>query len=203
MARRKDPYKLGASWTQFYRPVKGNDPYQNAFSIIPYGPRGLHLRDEVISESSPWAFVRAHPELFSTPSTTFDEGVFYWALLQLRGPEGPEGGWQYQTGVRPGGQKVGGATVDFVIDVYDGKPIACRIVTPYHEGGFVFAGPEKEASDELQIFTLEEQGYEVIDAYSKLWMSDQTGLAALHVAQRVLDKDPSFNPNSFTFIGNF
>lgn len=202
MARRNTT-QLGANWTKFWRPVKGNDPYKNPFTIIPYGSQGLHLRDDLISESSPWAFVQAHPELFKTPSTTFDEGVFYWGCLQVRGPEGPEGGWRYQSGVHPGGQKIGGATVDFVFDVPQGRPIACRIVTPFHEGGFVFAGPEKEASDELQEIILTDNGYDVIDAYSKLWMDDKSGGAVKRIVQRVIDKDPAFNPNSLTYIGNF
>lgn len=202
MARSRNPYKLSASWTKFYHPKKG-DFIPPKISIIPYGPTELHLRDEVINISGPRAFVDAHPEKFHTSSTTVDEGFFYWGLLQVRGPEGAEGGWRYQSGVQPGGQKVGGATIDFVIDVPDGRPIACRIVTPFHEGGFVYAGPEKEASDELQQFTLEESGYDVIDAYSKLWMDDESGGAVKRIVQRVIDKDPTFDPNTMTYIGGF
>jgi hypothetical protein len=200
MARSRKTH-LGSSWTRFYHPRQ--EKLRPTLSIIPYGPEGLHLRDEVHSTYGPEAFVNAHPEKFHTSSTTRDEGYFYWGLLQIRGPEGYEGGWRYQSGVRPGGQKVGGATVDFVIDVPDGRPIACRIVTPFHEGGFIFAGPEKEASDEVQQFALEAQGYDVIDAYSKLWMGDESGGAVKRIVQRVLDKDPSFNPNTMTYIGAF
>jgi hypothetical protein len=200
MPRARNPY-LGAHWTKFYHPKK--DPAPPRMSIIPYGPEGLHLRDEVINISGPRAFVLNNQGLFHTSSTTADEGFFYWGLLEIRGPEGYVGGWRYQSGVQPGGQKVGGATIDFVIDVPDGRPIACRVVTPFHEGGFVFAGPEKEASDELQQFTLEEQGYDVIDAYSKLWMGDESGAAVKRIVQRVIDKDPTFNPNSLTYIGGF
>lgn len=203
MPRPRNSPKLGANWTKFYHPKQGPDPYHPHISIIPYGPEGLHLRDTVVNISGPDAFVDAHPEKFHTSSTTRDEGYFYYGLLYVRGPEGPQGGWKYQSGVHPGGQKIGGATVDFVIDTMDDRPIACRIVTPFHEGGFVFAGPEKEASDELQQFTLEENGYDVIDAYSKLWMSDPSGLAVKRIVQRVIDKDPTFNPNSLTYIGGF
>jgi hypothetical protein len=187
---------LGERWTAFYHPVK--EPLEvPAITIIQWGPAHLGLREEPVLEYGPAAFTAAHPELFRTGTTSADEGWFYWALLQkdVRGPEGQEGGWQYQK--RTGYAKIGGATVDFVIYVPNGRPIACRIVTPYfHEE----SGPEKAASDREQIGMLTDAGYDVVDAFSRLYMHDPSGLAVKSVAKRVIAKDPSLVPGSATYL---
>lgn len=194
MAKQKS--RLSASWTDFYHPVK--EVWETPIvTIIQWGPEELGLRDEPQLSYGPAAFTAAHPELFRTGTTSADEGWFYWALLQpdVRGPEGQEGGWQYQK--RVGQAKVGGAQVDFVIYVPAARPIACRIVTPYFHEEF---GPEKEASDREQVGMLTDAGYDVVDAFSRLYMHDPTGLAVKNTAKRVITKDPSLVPGSATYL---
>lgn len=189
---------LGAHWTSFYRVTK--EPLEvPALTIIQWGPAELGLREEPVLEYGPAAFTKAHPELFRTGTTSAEEGWFYWALLQsdVRGPEGTEGGWQYQK--RTGFAKVGGAVVDFVIYVPKGRPIACRIQTPYFHEEF---GPEKNATDREQIGMLDDAGYDVVDAFSRLYMHDPSGLAVKDIAKRVISKDPSLVPGSASYIGD-
>lgn len=186
-------------WTDFYQPNKG--PYgKHRITIISYGPEHLHAREEPETLFGPAYFTAQHPELFGTGSTSAHEGWFYWALLQpdVRGPEGPEGGWQYQRKVRPGGAKVGATTVDFVINSRP-RPIACRIVTPWFHLGF---GPEKAATDAEQVWMLQEQGYDVYDAFSSLYMNDRGGETVKEHALRVIRKDPALSPLSATYLGN-
>jgi hypothetical protein len=188
--------RLGASWMEFYHPVK--EPLEVPdLTIISWGPAHLGLRQEPVLEYGPAAFTAAHPELFKTGTTSADEGWFYWALSQpdVRGPEGPEGGWQYQK--RVGYAKVGGANVDFVIYVAQGNPIACRIVTPYFHEEF---GPEKQASDRNQVGTIQDAGYDVVDAFSRLYMHDPSGLAVKDTARRVIAKDPGLVPGSASYL---
>lgn len=196
MPRRKT--HLGASWTAFYHPAKSPFEVPN-HTIIGWGPAHLGLRDDPEIQYGPSAFTKAHPELFATGTTSADEGWFYWALLQpdVRGPEGTEGGWQYQK--RTGYTKIGGATVDFVIYVSEGNPIACRIQTPYFHEEF---GPEKTAGDRDQIGMLQDAGYDVIDAFSRLYMGDPSGLAVKNMAKRVINKDPGLVPGSALYLGD-
>lgn len=187
------------NWKDFYHPTQDRDPWESGrVSIINYGPEFLGLRftkDEV--EGGPEQFTRQHPELFGTGTTSAPEGWFFWAMLQVRGPMGQEGGWVYQKAVRPGGQKVGGATVDFVIESSP-RPIACRIVTPwFHQN----AGPEKNASDREQLYMLQDAGYDVGDAFSELYMDDPEGYAVKDMALRIIERDPSLVPGSSVYLG--
>jgi hypothetical protein len=191
---RRRPYDLSTPWTRFYAPKRDNDPWSNDFTIIQYGP-GAVLRHEPEVEAGPHAFTLAHPELFDTGPTSEPEGWFYWALLQIRGDEGAEGGWYYQSKFRPAG-RAGSATVDFVI-VSPVRDIACRIQTRFH----IEIGPEKVAFDNEQAVLLQDGGYDVIDAFDYLFMGDQSGLAVKRVAERVIAKDPALNPLSQTYLG--
>lgn len=188
---------FGTNWKDFYHPRQDNDPYDNRFTLIQYGPRYLALRETPEIQYGPAAFTAAHPELFATGTTSEPEGWFYWGCLQVRGEPGPLGGWQYQKQVRPGGARVGSATVDFV---FTSRPrdIACRIVTPYFHTGF---GPEKEGSDAEQVFSLQESGYDVVDAFSELYMGDPSGAAVKRTVEMVLQRDSSLVPGSSTYLG--
>lgn len=194
--RKRDPF--GTNWMTFFAPVQENDPWDNRFTLIQYGPEELGGRYELEVRHGPDAFARSHPELFGTGTTSLPEGWFFWGLLKRRGNPGLEGGWRYQSKVRPGG-KVGGATVDFVI-ASTPRDIACRIITPFFHAA---AGPEKEGSDFEQLYFLQDQGYDVIDAPSALYMSDETGGAVLEMVDRVLRKDPSLMPGNATYVGVF
>ena len=187
------------NWKDFYHPVKDRDPWEpGRISIINYGPEHLGLRftkDEI--EDGPAEFTRLHPELFSTGTTSEHEGWFFWGCLQVRGPMGPAGGWTYQKAIRPGGQKVGGATVDFVFESSP-RPIACRIVTPwFHQN----AGPEKAATDREQVYMIQDAGYDVGDAFSELYMDDHEGEAVKDMVRRIIERDPSLVPGSSVYLG--
>lgn len=197
MPRHPKRLRLGAPYTAFYHPVQ--DPLRVVpdLTIISWGPEHLGLRKEPELEYGPAAFTAAHPELFATGTTSADEGWFYWGCLEVMGPEGRASGWQYQK--RVGYAKVGGATVDFVIWVPIGNPIACRIQTPYFHEEF---GPAKEATDAIQVGTLQDAGYDVIDAFSRLYMGDPSGLAVKDMVKRVMAKDPSLVPGSALYVGD-
>jgi hypothetical protein len=191
---RKNP-TLGLPWTAFYRPEKRPNLEPHQITIISWGPEHLGLRESPELQYGPAAFTAAHPELFATGTTSADEGWFYWGCLEVLGEEGRSSGWQYQK--RVGYAKIGGATVDFVLWVPIGRPIACRIVTPYfHEE----QGPEKAASDREQVGMLDDAGYDTVDAFSRLYMQDPSGVAVKDMVKRVIQKDPSLVPGSATYL---
>lgn len=196
MARPKSS-DFKTNWKDFYHPQKDADPYDPNITLIQYGPLHLALRQTPEVQYGPQAFTDAHPELFATGTTSAPEGWFYWACIQVRGQPGVEGGWQYQKQVRPGGARIGSATVDFV---FTSRPrdIACRIVTPYFHTEF---GPEKEGSDNEQVFSLQESGYDVVDTFSELWMPDPSGRAVIRAVEMVLQRDSSLIPGSSTYLG--
>lgn len=199
MPRSKSYALVGTTnWMDFYRPVKGFDVRDTRITLIHYGPAELGIRTDPVLDSGPEAFTRANKQLFATSSTSGPEGWFYWAMVILRGTHGENGGWQYQRKVRPGGSKVGGATVDFLIDARP-RPIACRIQTPYFHRG----DPGKAAFDREQAITLQRVGYDVVDAFSQLYYhKDTSGEAVLNMARRVIAKDPALVPGSATYIGD-
>lgn len=187
------PKSHTVDWTVFYHPVK--DATRPRIGIYAFGPEHLGGREIVYPSGGPRAFVDANPGLFATSSTSEEEGWFYWGCLQELGPHGVEGGWSYQRQVRPFGARVGQATIDFVIDVAP-RPIAVRIQTPYFHAAI---GPEKEGFDDEQLMILEDDGYDVIDVPSELYMSDESGLAVRRVVRRVVNRDPLMQPGSATF----
>lgn len=188
--------KLSGSWTKFYRPVKSELDFDPEVTILNYGPVYLG-RQNMDYTGGPADFVRDNPQLFGGGNVSAWEGYFYWALSQkdVRGPEGPEGGWKYQSIVRNQGGRLGQATPDFIISVNQGKDIACRIQTYFHTQ----LGVEKEASDVEQLFFLQEE-YDVVDAFGDLYMDDPTGAAVKQMARRVLVKDPSLTPGSGVYL---
>ncbi len=192
---------MGGSWTTFYRPVRESLKHDPDIHLLNYGPAHLGGRENDVYEMGPLPFIRENPGLFGGGNVSSWEGFAYWALSQrdVRGPEGPEGGWFYQSKVRPNG-RLGSATVDFVISVFEGgRDIACRIVTYFHTQ----VGAEKEGSDLEQVFFLQDQGYDVVDAFGDLMIEDETGEAAKQMMRRVCTKDPTLMPGSMVYIGDF
>lgn len=189
--------KLSQSWTTFYRPVKSSQDYTPEIHLMNYGPAYLGGRETDVWESGPAPFVRDHPELFGGGTVSSWEGYLYWAFSQkdVRGPEGPEGGWKYQGVVRNQGGRLGQATPDFIISVDYGKDIACRVQSYFH----LQLGAEKLSADVEQIFFLQEE-YDVIDAFGELFIDDPTGAAAKQMARRVLAKDPTLTPGSGVYM---
>lgn len=187
---------MGGSWTKFYRPVKSQLEFDPEIHILNYGPAYLG-RQSMDYESGPEVFVRDNPELFGGGNVSAWEGYLYWAFSQpdVRGPEGPEGGWRYQSIIRNQGGRLGQATPDFIISVMQGKDIACRVQSYFH----LQLGVEKEAGDVEQLFFLQEE-YDVIDAFGELYMDDPTGAAAKQMARRVIAKDPTLTPGSAVYL---
>lgn len=188
---------MGGSWTRFFHPARESKSFDPEIHILDYGPAYLGLRETDVWEGGPAAFVREHPELFGGGNVSSWEGYFYWALSQkdVRGPEGSEGGWQYQGIIRNQGGRLGQATPDFIISVDQGKDIACRIQSYFH----LELGVEKQASDVEQLFFLQEQ-YDVIDAFGELYIDDPTGGAVKAMARRVIAKDPTLTPGSGVYL---
>lgn len=182
------------NWMDFYAPVK-DDRASPTISVIAWGPEHLGLRTEVVNEYGPRAFTEANGALFATGATSAPEGWFYWGCQEELGPHGEESGWQYQRKVRPGGAKVGAATVDFVFDATP-RPIACRIFTPW----FHRLNPDQEGADAQQVDMLTDQGYDVVDAPSELYMGDEEGWAVRRMVRRVVEKDPMLMPGSGVYI---
>lgn len=150
-----------------------------------YGPKELGLRFAIDLEGGPETFVRNNPQLFHTGTTSRDEGYFYWAEQKLLGPEGPEGGWYYQSG-HPDPNS---AVIDFRVVRGGGLPdLAVRIQSQYrHLGG----GAEKQATDAEQVYTLDAQGdFQVVDVWSEWYIDDPTGQAVLAVARTANTGDP-------------
>lgn len=193
LARRKTS-EFGTNWHEFYHPVKGPLSAPK-IRVLAYGPSHLDLRDEIPNEYGPQAFTLANPGLFATGATSAPEGWFYWGCIQELGEHGEESGWQYQRKVRPGGAKIGAATVDFVFESSP-RPIACRILTPW----FHRLNPDQEVDDQQQADMLNEQGYDVVDAPSELYMGDPEGWAVRKMVRRVVSKDPMLMPGSGTYI---
>ncbi len=190
---------MGGSWISFYRPGRYALDYDPKTDLLSYGPSNLGGRERDVWEMGPDVFVREHPELFGGGTVSSWEGYFYWALSQkdVRGPEGAEGRWTYQSVVRNQGGKLGQATPDFIISVDYGKDIACRIQTYFH----LQLGSEKVASDIEQVFFLQEE-YDVVDAFGELFIHDPTGAAAKKAARQVIAKDPALMPGSGVYLGD-
>jgi hypothetical protein len=162
---------------QIVQPAKG-------LPMTYYGPSELKLRDIVVPEGGPMGFVKAHPELFHTGTTSTDEGFFYWAEERLLGPEGPEGGWYYQSG----NADANAAIVDFRVSRSGGLPdLGIRIQSAYRHLG---AGPFKAASDAEQIYTIMGNDMIVVDVWSEWYIGDLTGKAVLAVARQANAGDP-------------
>ena len=193
MARRRS-YDLGVNWRNFTSQAQDRAARG---SVISYGPEWLGLRTDDVTMSGPRAFTEAHPELFAQSSTSGPEGWFYWGCLEEKG-EPATGGWQYQRQVSPNGNKIGGATVDFVF-MATPRDLAVRIKTPWHMGGG-FGQLDVEQSDELSMTILEDQGYIVMDVPIELYMNDESGMAVRRVVRRVDAQDYLLMPGSSMFV---
>lgn len=195
MPRVKKPL-LSPPWTDFYRPVKEALPDHGRFTLIQYGPTNVTGRELPELIGSPFAFARSHPELFGQAHTSLHEGVFYYGCEKQKGPHGAEGGWVYQRAVNPGGNKIGGAIVDFVFEARP-RDLAIRIQTPF----FHRPDPDIELHDDEQYAILEDYGYTVIDVPSELYMDedDEDGVAVQKMVRRVDEQDPLLMPGSMIF----
>lgn len=192
MAPRKTT-DFGTNWHDFYAPVKGSRNVPRP-TVLGYGPAFMGGREVVIPSGGPEAFVHANPGLFATSSTSREEGFFYWGCLKEIGPAGQ--GWKYQSQVRNQGARAGQATVDFIIEAIP-RDLACRIVTPrFH----LAAGPEQEVADQEQLDLLEEEGYEVVDVFSQMYMNDESGGAVRRVVRMVIAKEPLLVPGSASYF---
>jgi hypothetical protein len=102
-------------------------------------------------------------------------------LTQLLGPEGPQGGFYYQSGHSDKNQ----AVIDFRIVVGGGSPdIGVRIQSQFFHQNM---GTVKQAYDVEQIYAVQASGDIVIyDVWSQWYIDDPTGKAVLQVAQDVL-----------------
>jgi hypothetical protein len=149
--------------------------------LISYGPSILGLRSGAQQQGGPEAFYEANLALFATGTTSRDEAFFAWALDQLLGPEGRQGGWIYQSNLK----RTAGAVVDFRIIRQGGLPdLGIRIQSEFfHEN----MGTFKQAYDVEQIYALEASGdLEVYDVWSQWYIDDLTGQAVLAVARDAL-----------------
>lgn len=192
MARTKS-WELKAPWMEFYRPVKGPaSPPQ--VQVYNWGPEALGGREITVLSGGPALFVAENPGLFATSSTSEEEGYFYWGCLKEIGPAGV--GWSYQRQIRNMGARSGQATVDFIIESTP-RDIACRIVTPYFH---ITAGPEQDIRDVEQLANLEDAGYDVVDAFSELYMDDKEGIAVRRVVRAVINREPILVPGSATYL---
>lgn len=190
----RNDYKLGLNYKDF-QVRRGSPPGHS--TIINYGPNWLGAREVVYPESGPRAFTLAHPELFATASTSGPEGWFFWGCIQEKG-QPDVGFWQYQRQVNPAGNKIGGATVDFVFQAAP-RDLAVRIKTPWHMGAG-FGQVDVEQSDELSMMILEDLGYTVIDVPIELYMDDESGMAVRRVVNRVDAQDYLLMPGASLFV---
>ena len=146
--------------------------------LISYGPSVLRLRAGAQQQGGPQAYYLANLALFATGTTSRDEAFFAWALTQLLGPMGPQGGWIYQSNLK----RTTGSIIDFRIIRGGGLPdLGIRIQTQgFHEN----MGTFKQAYDVEQIYAIEASGdIEVYDVWSQWYIDDLTGQAVLAVAR--------------------
>lgn len=182
-----------------YRVPEAEDlrPPRRRARLYSFGPNELHLRETVILEGGPDEFVRNNPQLFATGTTSRHEGYAYWALLKIIGPEGMPGKngmvWYYQSKVGGGSHRPGGATVDFVVEgTGRNADLGIRIVTPFYHSQ---AGAGVRAFDEEQRFMLLDNDIFAVDVFSKSYINDNTGRAAIVTMARALESTPDYGPN--------
>ena len=149
--------------------------------LITRGPRVLGLARTVEYVGGPDGFVRAHPELFATGTTSRDEGYFYWACQKRLGPEGEF--WSYQVPLAGGRHQRGGAVVDFIISYNPSMDIGVRILTFWFHAS---AGAVKHAHDQEQEISLSGGNMRIVDAPSQDYIYDKTGRAVLRMLDNIL-----------------
>ncbi len=184
------------AWRSFLVPEPEDlKPRRHRRSIYNYGPEELGMRENVVVEGGPEQFVRSNPQLFATGTTSSHEGYAYWALLKIIGNEGEVGRngltWYYQSEVRGGTNRAGGAIVDFVVEgALPDRDIGIRIVTPFFHDK---AGAFKRGEDFEQQFFLLDQDIFVVDVNSRDYINDPTGKAAISAMTKAIDARPGYN----------
>jgi hypothetical protein len=184
-------------WRKFLVPEKDNLTLpRRGRGLATYGPDELRIREDIVYEGGPVAFVRNNPQLFATSSTSAHEGFFYWGLVKKIGKEDAYGTngliWQYQVKMRGAAGGPGGAIVDFVIsNTIHGLDLGVRIVTPYYHSG---AGPLKRGEDFEQQYTMMDSGVFPVDVYSVNYISDPTGRAVLNAVDKAIAAQPDYSP---------
>jgi len=133
------------------------------------------------------------PAGFVGGTTSLSEWYIYWALLQVRGPEGDEGAWAYQESFLGGRHIIGGAVVDFIL-YEDDYYIGLRIQTYY----FHLASPEgsvKQANDLEQKIRLQDgNDLIIIDIYEQNFIHDDSGQAAIEQVLKAMQLVEEYNP---------
>lgn len=175
----------------FTKGLDGLKPPRPPRGTIPTGSRALGLGQvQVVIGYGPGDA----PEQFRGGTTSISEWYIYWALEQIRGPEG-EGDWSYQQSFLGGRRIYGGAIVDFVL-WEKGYAIGLRIQTFY----FHLASPLqsiKQATDLEQKVALENGGdLYVVDIYEQNYIHDPSGNAAKRQVILASELVESYNPRS-------
>lgn len=160
---------------------------------LPTGSRILGIGQDVPNVGGgPEAFLRTFNE---GGATSQSEGYIYWALLQVRGPEGDEGRWDYQSSTLGGRHVAGGAVIDFTMYENDYE-IGIRIQTFY----FHLASPEgsyKQADDLEQKVRLQDgTDIYVVDVYEQNYIHDPSGRAAIQQIVEAMSLVEEYNPRS-------
>jgi hypothetical protein len=157
---------------------------------IPTGSRALGLGQTVPNVGGGPGLA---PAGFIGGATSQSEWYIYWALLQIRGPEGDEGRWDYQSSTQGGRHLVGGSVVDFTI-YEDQYIIGVRIQTFY----FHLANPAqsyKQADDlEQKVHLQDGTDMIIIDVYEQDLIHDESGEAAKREILRALSLVEEYNP---------
>mgnify|MGYP006191123845 CR=1 FL=1 len=122
-------------------------------------------------------------ESFATRGTTsITEGMVYWALMKLLGPEGIE--WVYQESRMGGRHQLGGAVVDFI--VYVGvMSIGVRVQTyRFHMN----ADPRQKMHDASQLIALSDHRTVIVDIFEQDFVHDMTGQAIIKIMLEVINQ---------------
>jgi hypothetical protein len=171
--------------------LAGLKPPRPARGTTPTGSRILGLGQEpIVIGYGPGDA----PAQFRGGTTSISEWYIYWALEQVRGPEG-EANWSYQQSFLGGRRVTGGAIVDFVL-WEKGYAIGLRIQTFY----FHLASPlqsEKQAADLEQKVALQDgTDLYVVDIYEQNYIHDPSGTAAKRQVVLAQELVEYYNPRS-------
>jgi hypothetical protein len=155
-------------------------------SIMPTGSSILGLGQKVQTTGGPGLA----PDGFIGGTNSQSEWYFYWACLQVIGPEGDK--WGYQQSFLGGRHIPGGAVVDFVI--YQNEyTIGIRIQTFFFHLGSVDQS-YKQADDLEQRIRLEANGLRVVDVYEQNFIHDESGKAAIREVVMAMELAEQWNP---------
>jgi hypothetical protein len=127
-------------------------------------------------------------------TTSITEGMVYWALEKLLGPEGDS--WVYQESRMGGRHLLGGAVIDFI--VYVGNlSIGIRVQTyRFHMN----ADPRQKAHDQSQLWALSDPRTIIIDIFEQDFIDDMTGQAVIRVVHEAITGQQRINPLASGFV---